>query len=63
MGDMGEENEQKFGEEGDQAKQWSLCFEKSVIRRQDLVDPVPRTSFMKDALDMATKLQGKSKSY
>ena len=33
----GEGNEQKFGEEGDQAKQWSLCFEKSVSTRQVLV--------------------------
>ena len=33
----GEGNEQKFGEEGDQAKQWSLCFEKSASTRQVLV--------------------------
>ena len=32
-----EGNEQKFGEEGDHAKQWSLCFEKSVSTRQVLV--------------------------
>ena len=34
----GEGNEQKFGEEGDQAKQWSLCFEKSITTQQDPLD-------------------------